>query len=53
VESRPVKVAWRSGNEVVIERGLKAGERVVTEGQLRLVPGGKIKEVKPAQGMSP
>jgi multidrug efflux system membrane fusion protein len=53
VESRPVKVAWRTGNDVVIESGLKAGERVVTDGQLRLVPGGKIKEVKPAQRMSP
>jgi hypothetical protein len=26
----------------VIEKGLTAGERVVTEGQLRLVPGAKV-----------
>ena len=52
-ESRPVRVAWRAGNDVVIESGLKAGERVVTDGQLRLVPGGKIKEVKAAQGTQP
>src|SRR6266849_191837 len=37
-ESRPVKLAWRVGDEVVIESGLKPGERVVTDGQLRLVP---------------
>jgi multidrug efflux system membrane fusion protein len=53
VESRPVRVAWRTDNDVVIQSGLKPGERVVTDGQLRLVPGGKIKEVKPAQGAQP
>jgi hypothetical protein len=26
----------------VIEKGLAAGEKVVTEGQLRLVPGAKV-----------
>jgi multidrug efflux system membrane fusion protein len=51
VESRPVKIAWRVGDEVVIESGLKPGERVVTDGQLRLVPGSRVKEVKPSQGM--
>jgi multidrug efflux system membrane fusion protein len=48
VETRLVKVAWRVGNEVVIESGLKPGDRVVTDGQLRLIPGSKIKEVKPS-----
>ena len=32
-------------NESIIEKGLKAGERVVTDGQLQLVPGAKV-EVK-------
>jgi multidrug efflux system membrane fusion protein len=50
VQSRSVKVARRVGDEVVIESGLKGGERVVTDGQLRLIPGSKIKETKPAQG---
>jgi multidrug efflux system membrane fusion protein len=49
-ESRVVKVAWRVGDEVVIESGLKPGERVVTDGQLRLIQGSKIKEVKQPQG---
>jgi multidrug efflux system membrane fusion protein len=30
------------GDDVVIEKGLTAGEKVVTEGQLRLVPGAKV-----------
>jgi multidrug efflux system membrane fusion protein len=46
VESRPVKVGRRLARESVIEQGLKGGERVVTDGQLRLVPGSRV-EVKP------
>jgi len=30
------------GDDVVIEKGLTAGEKVVTEGQLRFVPGAKV-----------
>ena len=48
VESRPVKVGRRLARESVIEQGLKGGERVVTDGQLRLVPGSRV-EVKPAK----
>ena len=48
VESRSVKVGRRLARESVIEQGLKGGERVVTDGQLRLVPGAKV-EVKPAK----
>ncbi len=46
VESRPVKVGRRLARELVIEQGVAAGEQVVTDGQLRLVPGAKV-EVKP------
>ena len=42
VESRPVTVGARVGEELVIESGLQAGETVVTEGQLRLAPGSRI-----------
>ncbi len=45
VESRPVTVGRRHGGDVVIEQGVQAGERVVTDGQLRLVPGARV-EVK-------
>ncbi|HXY19103.1 MAG TPA: efflux RND transporter periplasmic adaptor subunit [Gemmatimonadales bacterium] len=34
---------------VVIEKGLAAGQTVVTDGQLRLVPGARV-EIKPASG---
>lgn len=43
VESRPVVPGARVDREVVITKGLKPGEIVVTEGQLRLVPGMKIR----------
>ncbi|MEP7305553.1 MAG: efflux RND transporter periplasmic adaptor subunit [Acidobacteriota bacterium] len=42
VEMRPVEVARTSLEEVVVQRGLQAGESVVTDGQLRLVPGSRI-----------
>jgi multidrug efflux system membrane fusion protein len=43
VETRPVVVGMNLGSEVVIEKGVGAGEKVVTEGQLRLVPGARVK----------
>ena len=46
VESRPVKIGRRLARDVTVEQGLKAGERVVTNGQLRLVPGARV-DVKP------
>ena len=46
VESRSVKPGRRLAREVVVDQGLKAGERVVTDGQLRLMPGARV-EVKP------
>ncbi len=42
VELRPVSVARTSDNESIIKDGLKAGETVVTDGQLRLVAGSRI-----------
>jgi len=44
-EMRPVKVDRVYGEESVIASGLKPGERVVTDGQLRLRPGAKV-EIK-------
>jgi multidrug efflux system membrane fusion protein len=46
VESRPVKPGRRLAGELVIEQGLTGGEQVVTDGQLRLVPGARV-EIKP------
>jgi membrane fusion protein, multidrug efflux system len=45
VELRPVKVERMNEVEAVIDKGLSAGETVVTDGQLRLVPGAKV-EIK-------
>lgn len=45
VDSRVVKVARTVGGESVIADGVKAGETVVTDGQVRLVPGVKV-EIK-------
>jgi multidrug efflux system membrane fusion protein len=42
VESRPVVTGETLEHESVIEKGVSAGEKVVTDGQLRLVPGAKI-----------
>jgi membrane fusion protein, multidrug efflux system len=42
-ELRPVTVGQRQGDLVVIDSGLKVGERVVTNGQLGVTPGGQVK----------
>ena len=42
VDQRPVTVAQRMGEDVVIGRGLSPGETVVTEGQLRLEQGTRV-----------
>jgi multidrug efflux system membrane fusion protein len=42
VESRPVTSGTRMGEELVIDKGLEAGETVVTEGHLRLVAGSHV-----------
>lgn len=47
-EARPVSVGRRLEKDTVIERGVKPGERVVTDGQLRLVPGAKV-DIKPGK----
>lgn len=49
VELRTVKVARGNGDESVIQSGLKPGETVVTDGQLRLTPGTRV-SVKTAGG---
>jgi len=42
VELRTITVARAVDNETVIKEGLKAGETVVTDGQLRLIPGSRV-----------
>lgn len=45
VEARPIIVGRTLDSETVIEKGLQPGEKVVTDGQLRLLPGVKV-EIK-------
>jgi membrane fusion protein, multidrug efflux system len=42
VEQRPVVTAQRVDQDIVVDKGLKSGETVVTEGQLRLEPGSRV-----------
>jgi membrane fusion protein, multidrug efflux system len=46
VESRPVKPGRRLATEMVIEQGVAPGERIVTDGHLRLLPGTRV-EIRP------
>jgi multidrug efflux system membrane fusion protein len=47
-EQRSVEVARTDVAQAVITRGLTAGERVVTDGQSRVLPGASLKVVTPA-----
>jgi len=49
VEARPVVAGPEVDGSVVVEKGVEAGERIVTDGQIRLVPGVKV-ELKPPVG---
>jgi multidrug efflux system membrane fusion protein len=49
VEYREVATGPSAGREVVIEKGVQAGERVVTDGQLRLAPDSPVKIVESGQ----
>ncbi len=50
VELRPVVTGRNLDGEVVIEKGLEPGEQVVTDGQLRLVPGTKVEIKSTSEG---
>ncbi len=45
---RPIKVAWTQGATAVIESGVKAGETVVTDGQMGLKAGSPVRVSRPA-----
>jgi len=52
VETRPVAVNRTTKGQSVIDKGLGPGERVVTDGQLRLVPGSRV-QIKEALAPQP
>lgn len=47
VDIRPVKLGQRYGDDILVEKGIKAGEQAVTAGQLMLRPGSRVKIVSP------
>jgi membrane fusion protein, multidrug efflux system len=50
VDIRKVELGGRYGALSAVKKGVQAGERVVTSGQLRLVQGGKVKIVSTETG---
>src|SRR5258708_5657827 len=56
VEQRQVSLGQRQGDLIVVESGVQPGERVVTNGQLGVTPGGKVRidqAANPAAGNGP
>jgi multidrug efflux system membrane fusion protein len=53
VEQRAVTAGQTAGTDVVITQGLKPGEEVVLEGQLRLESGTRITRANPQTGEAP
>jgi multidrug efflux system membrane fusion protein len=53
VELRDVSVARSAGDITLIAKGVKPGETVVTDGQLRLLPGMKVEAKSLAEVVSP
>jgi multidrug efflux system membrane fusion protein len=51
-EQRAVSLGQRQGDLIVVEKGVAAGEKVVTDGQLGVTPNGKVSE-QPRQADSP
>jgi membrane fusion protein, multidrug efflux system len=55
-EQRTVAPGQRQGDLIVINQGVRSGERIVVNGQLGVTPGGKVRVEEPqaiAQGDSP
>lgn len=52
-ERRNVSLGQRQGDLVVVEKGVAAGEKVVTNGQLGVTPNGKVAIEQPREANSP
>ena len=52
-EQRPVTLGQKQGDLIVVEKGVQAGERVVTNGQLGVTPNGKVAVEQPREAGSP
>jgi membrane fusion protein, multidrug efflux system len=47
VEPRAVKPGQTIENQIVVESGVAPGETVITDGQMRLIPGARVRVVSP------
>ncbi|HYX29734.1 MAG TPA: efflux RND transporter periplasmic adaptor subunit [Pyrinomonadaceae bacterium] len=47
VDQRQVTLGQRQGDQIVIENGVQPGEKVVTNGQVAVTPGGKVRIEEP------
>jgi multidrug efflux pump subunit AcrA (membrane-fusion protein) len=52
-EQRSVTLGQRQGDMVVVEKGIASGEQIVTNGQLGVTPGGKVRIDQPGGGANP
>ncbi|HEU4508727.1 MAG TPA: efflux RND transporter periplasmic adaptor subunit [Pyrinomonadaceae bacterium] len=52
-EQRQVSLGQRQGDLIVVEKGVAAGEKIVTNGQLGVTPGGKVVVEQPREANSP
>jgi len=52
-EQRPVTLGQRQGDLVVVEKGVEPGEQVVTNGQVGVTPGGKVRIEQPSPAGQP
>jgi multidrug efflux pump subunit AcrA (membrane-fusion protein) len=52
-EQRSVSLGQRQGDLIVVEKGVNAGEQIVTNGQLGVTPGGPVLVEKPREASSP
>jgi membrane fusion protein (multidrug efflux system) len=50
---RPVKVGDWSGQDWIVESGLAAGDRVVVDGTVKVMPGGPVQVVEPGKEGAP
>jgi membrane fusion protein, multidrug efflux system len=47
VANRPVKLGQSFENQIVVDSGVAPGETVITDGQMRLIPGTRVRVVNP------
>jgi len=52
-EQRTVSLGQRQGDLIVVEKGVAAGEQIVTNGQLGVTPGGKVLVEQPRDANNP